>query len=132
VVGISSMASPAGAGTVWAHFGAGFCIGTACFGSVSFGGSAGVSVFAQSGAVSFCIGSAGRGSASEAASKTDCVPLSLTGGATGTVWAHTGVVSWVGTAGAGASGGADSCGLSDSDSKSMVSLALGCRVVSEL
>ena len=64
----SSRASPGGAGTVCAHVGAGFCIGTACFGSVSVSGSAGVSVFAQSGPASFCIGSAGRGSASEAVS----------------------------------------------------------------
>jgi hypothetical protein len=60
------------------------------------------------------------------------VPLSLTGGATGTVLAQTGVVSCVGTAGAGSSGGAESCGSPDCDSKSIVSLSPRYRVVSEL
>jgi hypothetical protein len=63
---------------------------------------------AQSGSDSFCIGSAGSGSASGATSAASCVPLSLTGGATGTVLAQTGVVSCVGTAAAGSSGGTDS------------------------
>jgi hypothetical protein len=124
----SSSPSPGGAGTVSAQAGVGFCIGTAGFGSVSAAASAGVSVLPQSGAVSFCMGSASRGSASDAESVTDCIPSSSTGGVTGTVRAHTGVVSWVGTAGAGASGGVDSFGLpgSESDSKSIVSLSLGC------
>jgi hypothetical protein len=125
---VSSSGSPGGAGTVCAHFGAGFCMGTACFGSVVWAGSAGVSVLAHSGSESFCIGSAGSGSASAAVSTTSCVPLSLTGGATGTVRAQTGVVSCVGTAATGSSGGADSFDASDCDSKSMVSLAGRYRV----
>jgi hypothetical protein len=125
---VSATGSPGGAGTVCAHFGAGFCIGTACFGSVARSGSAGVSVLAHSGSESFCIGSAGRGSASAAVLSAPWVPLSLTGGATGTVLAQTGVVSCVGTAATGSSVGAVSCGLSDCDSKSIVSLAGGYRV----
>jgi hypothetical protein len=125
-------ASPGGSGTVWAHVGAGFCIGTACFGSVFSSTGGGGSVLAQSGPDSFCIGSAGRGSASAAGSVVDCAPLSFKGGATGTVRAHTGVVSCVGTAGAGSSGGLDSCGLADSDSKAMVSLSLRYGVVCEV
>ncbi len=105
---VSASGSPGGAGTVCAHFGAGFCIGTACFGSVVCPGSAGFSVLAQSGSDSFCIGSAGRGSASGAVSTASCVPLSPKGGATGTVLAQTGVVSCVGTAAAGSSGGTES------------------------
>ena len=50
----------------------------------------------------------------------DGVPLSLSGGATGTVRAQTGVVSWVGTAVTGGSGGVDSCGFFDSGSTSIV------------
>jgi hypothetical protein len=105
---VSARGSPGGAGTVCAHFGAGFCIGTACFGSVACAGSAGFSVLAQSGSDSFCIGSAGSGSASGAVSAASCVPLSLIGGTTGTVLAQTGVVSCVGTAAAGSSGGTES------------------------
>ncbi len=67
-------------------------MGTACLGSVCVAGSAGVSVLAHTGSDSFCMGSAGRGSASGAVS-TVRAPLSLTGGATGTVLAQTGVVS---------------------------------------
>ncbi len=119
----SSSASPGGAGTVCAHFGAGFCIGTACLGSVLKAGSAGGSLLDHSGSESFCMGSAGSGSASAAVSTASWVPLSLTGGATGTVLAQIGVVSCVGTAATGSSGGEVSCGLSDSDSKSIVSLA---------
>jgi len=49
------------------------------------------------------------------------VPLSLKGGATGTVRAQTGVVSCVGTAVTGGSGGVDSCGFfSESGSTSIV------------
>jgi hypothetical protein len=130
---VSARGSPGGAGTVWAHLGAGFCIGTACFGSVPCAGSAGGSLLAQSGSDSFCMGSAGSGSASGAVSTTSCVPLSLTGGATGTVLAHTGVVSWVGTAGAGSStGGVESCESPDFDSKSMVSLSPRYRVVCQV
>jgi len=69
-------ASSSGAGTVSAQVGVGFCMGTACFGSVPVSGSASgslgrVSVFAHSGSPVFCIGSAGKGSASEAVSVAD-------------------------------------------------------------
>jgi hypothetical protein len=50
----------------------------------------------------------------------DCAPLSLKGGATGTVRAQTGVVSCVGTAVTGGSGGVDSSGFSGSGSTSIV------------
>jgi len=114
------MVSPGGAGTVWAQVGAGFCIGTACFGSLDSSDSAGGSDFVQSGRVSL-IGLAGSGSPSDAVSLMDCSPLSLRGGATGTVWAQTGVVSRVGTAVTGGSGGVDSCGFcSGSGSTSIV------------
>ena len=59
----SSTTSPAGAGMVCAHAGAGVCIVIGRLGSVSFAGSAGGSVCAQSG-LDFCIGSAGSGSLS--------------------------------------------------------------------
>jgi hypothetical protein len=113
--GDSLMVSPGGAGTVCAHNGAGFCMGTACFGSLA---SSGGSVFVQSGRVSR-MGLAGNGSPSEAVSLMDCMPLSLTGGATGTVRAQTGVVSVVGTAVTGGSGGVDSWVFSGSGSTSM-------------
>jgi hypothetical protein len=115
----SSTVSPGGAGTVCAHVGVGFCIGTACFGSDESSGSAGGSVLVQSGRVSL-IGLAATGSPSEAVSLMDGVPLSLKGGATGTVRAQTGVVSCVGTAVTGGSG-VDSCGFfSGSGSTSIV------------
>src|SRR5258708_6126778 len=112
----SLIVSPGGAGTVCAHSGVSFCIGTACFGSLA---SSGGSVLVQSGRVSL-MGLAVRGSPSEAVSLMDCAPLSLTGGATGTVRAQTGVVSCVGTAVTGGSGGVDSSGFSGSGSTSIV------------
>src|SRR6266850_1865360 len=51
------------------------------------------------------MGSAGKGSASEAVSVADWGAPSSTAGVTGTVRAHTGVVSCVGTAGTSSSGG---------------------------
>jgi hypothetical protein len=69
-LGSGSPAASAGAGTVWAHEGAGFCIGTAALGSVSSsaagGSSAGGSTFAHDGP-SFCIGSAALGAVSSVA-----------------------------------------------------------------
>jgi hypothetical protein len=97
--------------------GVSFCIGTACFGSLA--SSSGGSVLVQSGRVSL-MGLAVRGSPSEAVSLMDCAPLSLNGGATGTVRAQTGVVSCVGTAVTGGSGGVDSSGFSGSGSTSIV------------
>jgi hypothetical protein len=77
------------------------------------------------------MGRAGSGSASEAVLVMESAPLSSPiGGATGTVRAHTGVVSCVGTAVAGGSGGVDSSGLAGTLSKSMVSLAPRVRSVS--
>lgn len=129
--------SSRGAGTVWAQVGVGFCITTACLGSVPVSGSASgslgrVSVCAHSGSLVFCIGSAGNGSASEAVLVADWRAPSSTAGATGTVRAHTGVVSCVGTAGTGSSGDVDCFGFSASVSTSIVSLALPNGVVSEL
>jgi hypothetical protein len=49
------------------------------------------------------MGRAGSGSASSPVLKASCMPLSLMGGATGTVRAQTGTVSCVGTAAAGSS-----------------------------
>jgi len=112
----SLIVSPGGAGTVCAHIGVSFCIGTACFGSLA---SSGGSVLVQSGRVSL-MGLAVRGSPSDAVSLMDCEPLSLKGGATGTVRAQTGVVSCVGTAVTGGSGGVDSSGFSGSGSTSIV------------
>ena len=69
-LGSGSPAAAGGAGTVWAHDGAGFCIGTAALGSVSSsaGGAspAGASASAHDGAT-FCMGSAVLGFASSVA-----------------------------------------------------------------
>jgi hypothetical protein len=84
----SEIGSPGSVGTVCAHSGVAF-LSTSPL-------SAGVSVRDQSGSP-FCMGSAGNASSSI----TSSVSAVLSGGATGTVCAQTGVVSCVGTAATG-------------------------------
>jgi len=101
-LGSGSPAASAGAGTVWAHEGAGFCMGTADFGFVSSSAtgaaSAGGLVCAHDGAV-FCIGRAGFGSPSRVACRAS-VPRGAAGSDAGSSTpTSTGLVSAVVSAG---------------------------------